>query len=169
MGVVQNSIDIEKSLAEVMALAAQIGDETSGIVKDIDDLQEANAKIMTSVSANSIAIQGLTQEKAIEITPYSSRVSISDISMNKVIGKTAFVAFKFKELQATSGNAARLIDFSNLQHSSATALYISAYNETKAAPCELELVNDNNNICLKALSAIALNDIVSVTFITISE
>lgn len=51
MGVVQNTIDIEKSIKEIMVLAAKIGDETSGILKDIDDLQEANALIMTSVRA----------------------------------------------------------------------------------------------------------------------
>ena len=60
MGVVQNTIDIEKirtsggdpELAEkVSQLEAEIGDADSGIVKDIDDLQEANALIMTSVSA----------------------------------------------------------------------------------------------------------------------
>ena len=60
MGVVQNSIDIEKlrasggdpEIAERVAqLETEIGDENSGIIKDIDDLQEANALIMTSVSA----------------------------------------------------------------------------------------------------------------------
>lgn len=60
MGVVQNSIDIQKiieaggdpEIAErVLQLETEIGDENSGIIKDIDDLQEANALIMTSVSA----------------------------------------------------------------------------------------------------------------------
>lgn len=60
MGVVQNSIDIQKIIeaggdptiaAKVAELEAEIGDENSGIIKDIDDLQEANALIMTSVSA----------------------------------------------------------------------------------------------------------------------
>lgn len=60
MGVVQNSIDIQKIIdaggdptiaAKVAELEAEIGDENSGIIKDIDDLQEANARIMTSVSA----------------------------------------------------------------------------------------------------------------------
>lgn len=60
MGVVQNSIDIQKIIeaggdptiaAKVQELEAEIGDENSGIIKDIDDLQEANALIMTSVSA----------------------------------------------------------------------------------------------------------------------
>lgn len=59
MGVVQNSIDIQKIIeaggdptiaAKVQELEAEIGDENSGIIKDIDDLQEANALIMTSVS-----------------------------------------------------------------------------------------------------------------------
>ena len=60
MGVVQNSIDIQKIIASggdpeiaerVAQLETEIGDENSGIIKDIDDLQEANALIMTSVSA----------------------------------------------------------------------------------------------------------------------
>lgn len=60
MGVVQNTIDIEKlrasggdpEIAERVAqLETEIGDENSGIIKDIDDLQEANALIMTSVSS----------------------------------------------------------------------------------------------------------------------
>ena len=60
MGVVQNSIDIQNIIeaggdptiaAKVQELEAEIGDENSGIIKDIDDLQEANALIMTSVSA----------------------------------------------------------------------------------------------------------------------
>ena len=60
MGVVQNSIDIQKIIeagvdpeiaAKVQELEAEIGDENSGIIKDIDDLQEANALVMTSVRA----------------------------------------------------------------------------------------------------------------------
>ena len=60
MGVVQNSIDIQKIIASggdpeiaerVAQLETEIGDENSGIIKDIDDLQEANALIMTSVSS----------------------------------------------------------------------------------------------------------------------
>ena len=60
MGVLQNSIDIQKIIASggdpeiaerVAQLETEIGDENSGIIKDIDDLQEANALIMTSVSA----------------------------------------------------------------------------------------------------------------------
>ena len=60
MGVVQNSIDIQNIIAaggdpeiaaKVQELEAKIGDDNSGIIKDIDDLQEANALIMTSVSS----------------------------------------------------------------------------------------------------------------------
>ena len=67
MGVVQNSIDIQKIIeaggdptiaAKVAELEAEIGDENSGIIKDIDDLQEANALVMTSVSAIKLTADG---------------------------------------------------------------------------------------------------------------
>ena len=58
MGVVQNSIDIQKIIeaggdpmiaAKVAELEAEIGDENSGIIKDIDDLQEANRELYDDI------------------------------------------------------------------------------------------------------------------------
>lgn len=80
MGVVQNSIDIEKCVAEVMTLAAEIGDENSGIIKDIDDLQEANANIMTSVRAIDLELAG----KQDEITPTVTQRSAASAAIESI-------------------------------------------------------------------------------------
>ena len=59
MGVVQNSIDIQKIIeaggdptiaAKVQELEAEIGDENSGIIKDIDDLQQDVTNITTDAT-----------------------------------------------------------------------------------------------------------------------
>lgn len=86
MGVVQNSIDIQKiikaggdpEIAErVLQLETEIGDENSGIIKDIDDLQEANALIMTSVSAIKLTADGA----AAGVTALNTALTTKDVTI----------------------------------------------------------------------------------------
>lgn len=99
MGVVQNSIDIQKIIeaggdptiaAKVAELEAEIGDENSGIIKDIDDLQEANAQIMTSVSAVKITADSAkaTADATALITDISSSIHIGSAFEGKLTSST---------------------------------------------------------------------------------
>lgn len=122
MGVVQNSIDIQKIIdaggdptiaAKVAELEAEIGDENSGIIKDIDDLQETNALVMTSVSNNSRRITDIETELtpvAVTLTPYDATISIQEQAVYKNGNLiTGYVRFTVSAENPSTGDYAVLL------------------------------------------------------------
>ena len=133
MGVVQNSIDIQKIIeaggdpeiaAKVQELEAEIGDENSGIIKDIDDLQEANALIMTSVRSMDFELQQtkVKADNAVELLDSVDFVSYNLLD-NQATSNSNFYGLEFtvnedKSVTVTGGNTSTAVATFSLMPSS---------------------------------------------------